>query len=450
MQVSGKRIVLSTGLRTPIGQVNKSLAELLPEELMKILLKELMARTNINPKLIDGIVVGWVGQGSHAPNIARVASLLAGLPYEIPAYTVQSNCVSGIEAVSSVTRQILLGEGELFIAGGTESMSNMPYSIRGARKNKDLKTLDKVLSNWNELPKDPNVQITDCMEEGITDPVKKMTMAATAEICAQIYKIDRTLQDQYARESYARTINAIREGRYNEYVVPVQKDGETVLEQDENPFLREQFMKHPDKISNAPLLFDNEAMSIKEFYEKYKDELHGVTYKEGQTNATVSPFNACPRSDGAAVIIVTTEQKAKELNLPILAELKGWALYGVNPAQMGIAPAYSTGKLLKDLNLNFKDLDLIELHEAFAATCLTIFKLGEKDFQHQWRKNWEEGKVNRNGGTLALGHPLAATGTRIILNLAYEMKRDPNIKLGMAAACAAGGIGGSIVLKRYP
>jgi acetyl-CoA C-acetyltransferase len=209
-------------------------------------------------------------------------------------------------------------------------------------------------------------------------------------------------------------------------------------------------MKHPDKISKAPLLFDNEVMSIKEFYEKYKDELQGVIYKEGQTNATVSPFNACPRSDGAAVIIVTTEQKAKELNLPILAELKGWALYGVNPAQMGIAPAYSTGKLLKDLNLNFKDLDLIELHEAFAATCLTIFKLGEKDFQHQWRKNWEEGKVNRNGGTLALGHPLAATGTRIILNLAYEMKRDPSIDLGMAAACAAGGIGGSIVLKRYP
>ncbi len=232
--------------------------------------------------------------------------------------------------------------------------------------------------------------------------------------------------------------------------MPVKRDGETVLERDENPFLREQFMKAPDKIAKAPLLFDNEAMSIKKFYEMYKEDLQGTVYKEGETKATVSPFNACPRSDGAAVVLVTTEQKAKELNLPILAEIKGWALYGVNPAQMGIAPAYSTGKLLKDLNLKFEDLDLIELHEAFAATCLTIFKLGEENFQHKWRKKWDEEKINRNGGTLALGHPLAATGTRIILNLAYEMKRDPNIKIGMAAACAAGGIGGSIVLKRYP
>ena len=446
MKVQNKKIVLCNGLRTPIGHVFRSLGRYMPEELMKLVLVEILKRSKLDPKRIDGAVIGWVGQGSHAPNIARVASLEAGLPLETESVTVQANCVSGFESMLSAARRILLGEGELYLAGGTESMSTFPYAIRGDRRVKERRSLDNVRKNWQNLPAHPEIQITDCMEEGLTDPVKGINMATTAEIVAQIHGIPRKEQDEYAVESYRRAISAIEEGKYQGHIMHVLKDGEEALKDDENPLLREEFVLHPEKMANVPLLFDTPSFTIKNFYEKNKSELKGLKYQEGKTTGTLSLMNACPRSDGAAGIIVTTEATAKSLNLDIQAEVIGWAFAGIDPGIMGLAPAYSTEKALTSCGIKFTELELIELHEAFAATCLGIFKVGKESFGHAWYDYWKDARLNPNGGSISLGHPLAASGTRVTLSLIFEMRRR-KVHLGMASACAAGGLGCSLILR---
>ena len=449
MDIAAKNIVLANGVRTPIGHVNKSLADETPVQLGTTVIKNLLQKTNLAPDTIDGILLGWVGQMSNAPNIARVCALHAGLSERSLAFTVHVNCVSGIEAVVSAARQIICGEGEVYIAGGTESMGSLPYVIRGARKYRGLKTLDDLKKNWASLITDPHIDIGDCMLEGLRDPVKGMIMAETAEIVAQTYNISREEQDRYAVESYSRAIAAIRNGHLKNYVIPYQRDGQTILENDENPILRENFVKEPEKAKKAPLMFDNEEYPFKKFWDLYGSEIKGKQFVDGVTHGTITPFNSCPRSDGAAAVIVTTEKKAKELKLEIIAELKGWGYAGVNPSLMAVGPAFAAKNALDFSKVKFDDLDIIELHEAFAAGCLGIFRVGEEKFGHSWQAKWKDGHVNPYGGSLALGHPLAASGTRILLNLAYELRGMPKAKFGLAAACAAGGVSGSVVLGQY-
>jgi acetyl-CoA acetyltransferase len=183
MEAKSKKIVLCSGLRTAIGHLSKSLAKIPPEDLMGSTIRELIKRANLDPNHIDGVIVGWVGQGSHAPNIARIAALKAGrLPERAHSITIQENCVSGMEAVSSAARHILTGEGELYIAGGTESMSTFPYAIRGPRSAKSLRSLDSLKENWAALWDDPEVAITDTMEEGLTDPIRHLNMAQSSPL----------------------------------------------------------------------------------------------------------------------------------------------------------------------------------------------------------------------------------------------------------------------------
>ncbi len=449
MNPTKKRIILASGARTPIGHVNKSLADLRPDELGTMAIKNVLEKSKIDPNEVDGVLLGWVGQLSNAPNIARVCALNAGLPEKSVAYTLHVNCVSGIEAVASAARQILVGEGDVFIAGGTESMSSFPYSIRGARRYRGLKTLDDLKKNWDHLLTDPHIEIGDCMLEGLRDPVKGMIMAETAEILAQLYDISRDEQDDYAVQSYRRAIDGIRKGIFKSYVHPVVKNGQTLLEQDENPLQREAFVLDPEKAKKAIPMFDNEEYPFKKFWDTYGHEIPGKKFIEGKTKGTITPFNSCPRSDGAAAVIVASEEKAKKLKLDIIAELKGWGFAGVNPALMGMGPAHAAQKALSWINIPFEKMDIIELHEAFAAGCLAIFKEGKKKFNHNWESKWKEGRVNPYGGSIALGHPLAASGTRILLNLAYELKADPKAKMGLAAACAAGGVSGSAILEKY-
>ncbi|MBI1870881.1 MAG: thiolase family protein [Chlamydiae bacterium] len=449
MEIIKKRIVLACGMRTPIGHINKSLADLRPDEMGTMAIRSVIEKAKIDPKLVDGVLMGWVGQLSNAPNIARVCALNAGMSEQSVAFTLHVNCVSGIEAVASAARQILVGEGELFIAGGTESMSSFPYTIRGARRYRGLKTLNDVKKNWNTLLEDPHIEIGDCMLEGLRDPVKGMIMAETAEILAQLYDISRDEQDHYAVESYRRAIEGIRKGVFKPYVSPVIKNGTVLLSEDENPLQRENFVLDPEKAKKAPALFDNEAYPFKNFWASYGHEIRGKKYIDGKTHGTITAFNSCPRSDGAAAVIVTTDTKAKELGLDIIAELKSWGFTGVNPALMGVGPTFATEKALERAKVSFDKLDILELHEAFAAGCLAIFKVGQNKFGHHWQEKWKAGQVNPYGGSIALGHPLAASGTRILLNLGYELKASPKGKLGLAAACAAGGVSGSAVLEKY-
>src|SRR5882724_9665900 len=358
------KIVLCEGVRTPFGHFAKSLAKVSPEDLLTLTINGLLAKTTLYPHAVDGVMAGWVGQGSHAPNIARIAVLLSHLPEKAHAVTVQANCVSGLEAISSAARHIVMGEGDVYIAGGTESMSNFPYAIRGDRSMKELRSMDMVRANWASLLDHEGIGIVDCIEEGLNDPVRNLNMAATAEVCAQMYSIDRKAQDTYAYETYKRALDAENAGFYASHVTPVEEHGQLLLEKDEYPYLRESIVKKPEMLSKAPVLFDSSGFSMKHFYELYGEFIQGKKFTEGQTHASVTLFNSCACSDGAAAVIVASERRAKELNLEILAEIVDWGYWGNDPAYMGIAPVFATANALDRSGISFDQLDVIELNEA--------------------------------------------------------------------------------------
>lgn len=449
MQAFSNKIVICAGARTPIGHISRSLAELTPADLMKMAVDATLDKAKLSKEAVDGLVVGWVGQSFDAPNIARVTALHAGLPEKTQAVTVQNNCISSIEATAAAARYILAGEGELYVAGGTECMSRMPYTLVGHRGQKPLRSIETVKSGWGALLQEGGgVTVADSIEQGLTDPVKHINMAGTAEVCAQMYDITREQQDAYAGESFKRSIDGWNKGFYQSHVVTAKVNGSgPILEKDEYPFLREDLVSKPKMFGKAPVLFDNSVYSIKDFYRDFGQFVEGKTYQEGVSKGTVTLFNSCGRSDGAAAVIVATEAKAKALGLEVLAELKGWGFYGNNPAHMGVSPALAAPVALKHAGISFDQLDNIELHEPFAATVLSIFKIGKQKFGHDWEAKYKDGKLNPNGGSISLGHPLGATGTRLLLNLIHAMKASGG-KRGMIAACAGGGMGGALVIER--
>jgi acetyl-CoA C-acetyltransferase len=446
MNASSKTIVVAGGSRTPIGHLSRSLANIPPEELLVDALQSTLSRAKLSKDAVDGVIAGWVGQGFQAPNIARVAALRAGFPERVQSVTVQNNCVSSIESVSAACRSILAGEGEVYVAC-VEVMSRLPYTIDGSRANKALRSFDTVKAKWGELLATADVAVVDAMEAGLTDPVEHINMAGTAEVCAQIYGIGRQEQDEYARESFRKAIAGWNSGFYASHVVPLSRNGAVVLEKDEYPFLREDLVEKPQMFAKAPAAFDNSSYPLKQFYADYGRHMPGLTYKEGM-KGSVTLFNSCGRSDGAAAVIVTTAEKARALGLEVLAEIKGWGFEGNNPAHMGVSPALAAPVALKRAGVNFDQLDQIELHEPFAATVLSIFKLGKEKFGHDWAAKNKAGALNPNGGSIALGHPLGATGARLMLNLVHALRKNPKGRYGMLAACAGGGMGGALVVEK--
>jgi len=445
MKAEGKKIVICGGTRTPFGHFSRSLAGFTATELMTMAVENTIKKIGLPKGEVDGLYAGWVGQDFGAPNLARVVLLGTGLPERANAVTAQNNCVSSMETVAQAARSILTGEGDLYIAGGVECMSRMPYTITGSRAEKALRSLQTVTDHWADIPNTEGVSLSDALEKGLTDPIKKINMAATAEVCAQIYGVTREAQDAYAHESFKRTIDGWNNGFYKDHVVPVQR-GDVSLEKDEYPFLREDLVAKPQKFAKAPVAFDNRAYSIEQFYKDNSEFMNGKVYEEG-AKGTVTLFNACGRSDGAAAVVVTTEERAKALDLPIEAELKSWHFHGNNPAHMGVSPALSTPVALEKAGIKFEDLDQIELHEPFAATVLGIFHLGKEKFDCDWDAKYKSGALNPNGGSLALGHPLGATGTRLLLNVMSSLKANKG-RYGLIASCAGGGIGASIVVER--
>ncbi len=447
MNAQSKTIVVAGGARTPIGHLSRSLAGLTADEILVDALQATMSRAKLPKDAVDGVIAGWVGQGFQAPNIARVAALRAGLPERVQSVTVQNNCVSSIESVSAACRFILAGEGELYLAAGTEVMSRLPYTIDGSRAAKALRSLDTVKAKWGELLTTAEVSVVDAMEAGLTDPVEKINMAGTAEVCAQLYGISRAEQDDYARESFRRCLAGWKSGFYDSHVVPVVRGGQTVLDKDEYPFLREDLAEKPQMFAKAPALFDNSAYPLRDFYRDFGRHITGKSYQEGM-KGSVTLFNSCGRSDGAAAVIVTTAEKARALGLEVLAEIKGWGYVGNNPAHMGVAPALAAPIALQRAGVSFDALDQIELHEPFAATVLSIFKLGREKFGHDWAAKNASGALNPHGGSIAVGHPLGATGARLMLNLVHALRKNPKGRYGLLAACAGGGMGGALVVER--
>lgn len=447
MPPAGREIVLCAGARTPIGHLARSLAGFTAQELLELAMRAALERSGLPAGKADGMVAGWVGQAFDAPNIARVTALRAGLAESAQAVTVQNNCVSSIEALAEACRRILTEEGEAYLAGGTESMSRMPYILAGHRGQKELRSLDAVKSAWGSLAQSPSVGLVDSMEQGLTDPVKGVNMAGTAEICAQMYGISREAQDAYAGESFRRALEGWHKGFYASHVVGALRDGAAGLDKDEYPFLRADLVEKPERFAKAPLLFDNSAYSLRDFYRDFGRHMEGARFEEGRSKGTVTLFNSCGRSDGAAALVAASASRARELGLKPMARVLGWAFHGNNPAHMGVSPALATPAALKRAGLSFDQLDLVELHEPFAATVLSIFKLGHERFGHDWEGKFKAGRLNPHGGSIALGHPLGATGARLMLNLLYGLEALRG-RYGMIAACAGGGMGGAMVVER--
>ena len=393
-----KDAVIVDGVRTPVGNHGGALRTLLAKDLLALVFKAIVERNHLDPASIDEVIAGCIAQPSDAPNIARVSALMAGVPKEVPALTVARNCNSGMDAIVEAWRRIQLDEGHIYLVGGVESMSNIPYIIKDARWGLKIR----------------HSQLTDGLWEGLTDPICGQLMGRTAENLAEEFEITRQQQDEYSVQSHKKAFAATRMGKFKDEIVPV----EIVKKVAGQEVAKEQITQ--DETINAGLSVQKAAM-------------YPTVFKQG---GSVTPANACGISDGASAMLIMSAEKAAELGLKPLAVIRGYGFAGVEPERMGIAPAYAVPKALDKAGLKLADMDLIEINEAFAAQVLACGR----------KLDWDWNKVNVNGGAIALGHPVGSSGCRIVVTMAHEMKRR-KAHYGIATLCAAGGQGAALVIE---
>ncbi len=413
------RIAIVDGIRTPFVKAWTDFWDIPAQELGRIVVRELLERTGLDPRKVDEVIFGAVAQPVEATNVARVISLLAGIPKEKRAYTISRNCASGIESVTSAAEKINAGIDEIVLAGGTESMSNIPLIYRKDTAKIFLKIarakgpLEKLTAFLSFRPKHflkPEIGL----QLGLTDPVCGLNMGQTAEVLAKEYGITRREQDEFALMSHKRAL-AARE-KLREEIVPV--------------FIPPKY----DKVATD----DNgvrENMSLEDLakLKAYFDRYSG----------TVTVGNSCQVTDGACALLVMQEEKARELGFTPLGFIRAYAYVGVEPSRMGIGPAFAIPEVLEKASLKLADIELMEINEAFAAQVIACARQLESA---------NIGKLNQdilnvNGGAIALGHPVGTTGSRLILTLLKEMKRR-NLHLGLASLCVGGGQGAAIILER--
>ncbi len=391
-----REVVIVSAARTPIGTFGGKLASLSAVDLGVIAAKEAIKRAGINPDLIDEVLIGNVLAGGLGQNTARQVAIYSGLSETTPAITINKVCGSGLRTVSMAAQFIMLGDADVILAGGIESMSNAPYLLNNARfgfRMGDGKVVDTIIS------------------DGLTDKFYDIHMGITAENIAEQWNISREEQDMFALESQKRTERAQKEGRFQAEIVPVtisQKKGEPlVIDTDEHP-------RHGTTL---------EALA----------KLKPAFKKDG----TVTAGNASGINDGAAILIVMAKEKADELGLKPIAKIVSYASAALDPRIMGYGPVPATKKALAKANLTITDIDLFELNEAFAAQSLAVVRDLGVDME----------KVNVNGGAIALGHPIGASGARILTTLLYEMEKR-NVKRGLASLCIGGGQGTALIVER--
>jgi acetyl-CoA C-acetyltransferase len=442
----GDRIVIAGAVRTPVGQAGSTLAGKHSFELGSMVVEELLKRTKLDKSKIDGVVAGEIGQSSKAPNVARVISVRNDLPLHASAVTVANNCVSGYEAVFEAARRIILGENDVVVVVGEESMSNFPIYLDNVKRNSKTATVEKLKANWAEVPNMPDIQLIDGVAEGLNDPVRDAMMFTTAEIVAQKLGLSREELDKFAHGSYKKAYDALTAGKYDKYLLPVKYGDkpDEILDKDEFVMSKKGFIEKPDRFAKSPVIYEKMPGGLKGLYDKFEKWI-GKKYQEGM-QAVVTLFNSCPQSDGAGAVIMTTESKAKELGLPILAKIKGWGYAGVDPAIMGLGIAYAMKQTLENSGLKWEDINKYEIHEAFAATALGSMVVVRDEFQYDLVARHEKGDVNPNGGTLAIGHPLGATGIRVLINQIMDL--EAGAQYAMGAICAGGGVGGALVLEK--
>lgn len=390
-----REVVIVSAVRTAIGSFGGSLASVPAVDLGALVIKEALDRAGVHPKHVDEVVMGNVLQAGLGQNPARQAAIKSGIPEEATALTINKVCGSGMKAVHLAAQSILLGDADIVVAGGMENMSRAPYILDQARfgyRMGDATMIDTI------------------MEDGLTCAFNRYPMGITAENIAERYEITREMQDHIAAQSQEKSIRAIEEGRFQEEIVPVtipQRKGEPlVFATDEYPRKDTNF----DKLSKLKPAF--------------------------KSGGTVTAGNASGINDGAAALVLMSAEKAKELGITPLARILSYASGGVDPSVMGLGAIPASLKALERSDLTIEDIDLIEANEAFAAQVIAVGR--ELGFQDE--------KVNVNGGALALGHPIGASGARILVTLIHAMKQRQARK-GLATLCIGGGQGVSTIIE---
>lgn len=383
-------------VRTAVGKMGGTLKDVPVDYLAEKVIRELMER-NGSDISVDEVILGQAKQSADTSNLARLAALRAELPVDVRGYTVHRQCGSGLQAINNADMQIKLGLSDVVIAGGAESMSTAPYYLRNARFG---------YRAGNGVLLDPNTESQPCSQP--QEKYGNLTMGLTAENLAEQYKISREEQDEFAHRSQTLTDEAIKAGRFEKEIVPyeVKERKKTIIfDTDEHPFLTSL-----EKLATLTAVF-----------------------KKG---GSVTPGNASGRNDGASVVLMMNKEKVNAYDLKPKARIIGQATSGVSPEIMGIGPVESTYKALKQANLKMEDLGLIELNEAFAAQSLAVIREAKMDIN----------KVNVNGGAIALGHPIGATGAILMTKLLHEMERRGE-RYGLVTLCIGGGQGISTVIE---
>ena len=390
-------IVIASACRTAIGTFGGTLKDVPAAELGAIVVKEAVKRAGINPEMVDEVIFGNVLQAGLGQNIARQVTLKAGLPIETTAMTINIVCGSGLKSVALAANQILAGESEIVVCGGTENMSAAPYAIPSAR--------------WGARMN--NSKMIDVMvNDGLWDAFNQYHMGITAENVAEKYGITREMQDEFAVASQSKAEAAIKAGKFKDEIVPVVihgKKGDTVFDTDEHP----KFGTTLEKVAKLKPAFKRDG-------------------------GTVTAANASGINDSAAALVVMSKEKADELGIKPLATIVSYATGGVDPSIMGVGPVPAVTKAMARANMTVDDFDLIEANEAFAAQSLAV----AQDLK------FDMSKVNVNGGAIALGHPIGASGARILVTLLYEMQKREDAHTGLATLCIGGGQGQALIVKK--
>jgi acetyl-CoA C-acetyltransferase len=387
-------VYILSAVRTPIGKFGGTMASLTAADMGVVAAKAAMERAGVSPSQIEETIFGCARQAGGGPNVARQISVRAGVPQEVAAFTVNKACASGMKAIALAYQAIALGDATCVLAGGTESMSRVPYLLDQARWGYRMGTQELVDGMYRD---------------GFFCPLAKMVMGETAEVLAEQYKISREEQDEFALTSQTRAARAIAAGRFEAEIAPVTiegKKGATVFSRDEHPFADASMEK--------------------------LGKLSPVFSKTG----TISAGNSSGITDGAAAVVVASEYFVKQNNLKPLARIAAVASAGVDPKTMGIGPIPALKKLEDKHGLRLHEFGLIELNEAFAAQVIACDRV----------LNMNRDRLNVNGGAIALGHPIGCTGTRIVVTLLHEMQRR-NTKRGVATLCVSGGMGMALALE---
>lgn len=425
-----KDVVIVDGFRTPYAKAGTALKNVPAVDLGAAVIREVVERTGIDARLVDEVIVGNAGMPAEAANIARVIALRAGIPEPVPAYSVQRNCASGMQAVASALAQIRAGMSEIVLVAGVESMSN--FAFYTSQRFKDVFTaIARSKSVVGKIAAAFSLRLKDFLPVvglnlGLTDPISGMNMGQTAEVLVRDFGITRRAQDEFALQSHKRWTAANEAGKFKNEIVPF--------------YVPPKFESVEEDIGPRK----NQTMEALEKLAPYFDRKYG----------SVTPGNSSPITDGAAAALIMSADKARDLGYRPLGHIRETAFAGLDPSRMGLGPVFASHAVLKRARMKLTDIELVEINEAFAAQVLAVERAAaSKDF---FKKHLEGNEpvgdfrndiLNVNGGAIAVGHPVGSSGLRIIITLLKEMERR-GLGTGLATLCIGGGQGGATIVER--